>query len=307
VDSNFADTSEKSEDTAEDSSASNKKRIPIKEMIESLAGNSASLSKVLMRLNELDKEDSLPPVQVVWKQADIKKALDGDAALVAKLEKDLNVKLDGTPVPYLSINSIERGIVLEIDIPVKVQVGDSLNTVVGTVKDWYVPTLARTTTARYEKDPNATNERISTFYQEESRKILDAKATKEDVRKSLESRLSNERIAALADGPERLLKNTSVLMNSKMIESAKYVKRTGEEGATTFDVHLKISDEGRRRLWQFSRKNRGFQLLFTVNGIAIAAPRIREELSSSDLSIQNMQDEDLVKEAVDAIVASKAN
>jgi preprotein translocase subunit SecD len=64
---------------------------------------------------------------------------------------------------------------------------------------------------------------------------------------------------------------------------------------------VSLTDPGRRRIWQFSRRNPGAQLLFIVDGNAIAAPRIRHELSSSSIAITQIPDRGLVEDAVEQI------
>ncbi|MCE9559746.1 MAG: hypothetical protein K8R88_12440 [Armatimonadetes bacterium] len=301
VSTEFGDTSNRGDESQEDSSASNKRRIPIKEMLDSLAGDEKALSAVIMRMNDLDKEDSLPSVKVIWKAADIKKALDGDSVLVAKLEKDLNVKLDGTPQPYVSVNSLENAIVLELPVPVKVNVEGQVKTLVGTIQLAFVPSLSASVMARYGKEAAVTLDKIKTYYSQEAQKMLDDPEKKQDIRADLARRISPGFVTDYAIEPERLLSNTKVLVNGGMITQASYSTRSDDAKAKYYDLRLDVSDEARKRLWQFSRKNRGFQLLFTVNGIAIAAPRIREELSQSDVTIKNLQDEDLVKDAISVI------
>jgi hypothetical protein len=67
------------------------------------------------------------------------------------------------------------------------------------------------------------------------------------------------------------------------------------------DLTVKLTPEGRDRLWQYSRGRVNSQLLLIVNGIAIAAPRIQHELAQGELTITQMPDEVLVRDAVEII------
>lgn len=80
-------------------SGSIKKRIPIREMLEVLKGNQDALGPFLMKVNDKDENDSWPPIRVEWTAERVRKALDGDKAEEAKLVHDLNINLDGTPLP----------------------------------------------------------------------------------------------------------------------------------------------------------------------------------------------------------------
>jgi len=65
-----------------------------------------------------------------------------------------------------------------------------------------------------------------------------------------------------------------------------------------YDLDLHVTDEGRLRLWRYSKLHPHDQLLLVSNGVAIAAPRIRHELVESDLTIVQMPDKGLLQEAV---------
>ena len=68
-----------------------------------------------------------------------------------------------------------------------------------------------------------------------------------------------------------------------------------------FDLSVDVSDEGRRRLWKYSKERVGTQLLLVADGIPIAAPRIQHELAQDSLTITQMEDEVLVRDAVEML------
>jgi preprotein translocase subunit SecD len=67
------------------------------------------------------------------------------------------------------------------------------------------------------------------------------------------------------------------------------------------DLTINMTEEGRRRLWQYSKSRVGTQLLLIADGIAIAAPRIQHELAQGNLTITQMRDEVLLRDATDML------
>ena len=67
------------------------------------------------------------------------------------------------------------------------------------------------------------------------------------------------------------------------------------------DITINLTDEGRMRLWKYSVGRVESHLLLVADGIPIAAPIIRDELREGELTITQMEDEALVKDAVDAL------
>ena len=72
-----------------------------------------------------------------------------------------------------------------------------------------------------------------------------------------------------------------------------------------FDLDLHVTDDGHLRLWQYSKLHPHDQLLLVSDGVAIAAPRIRHELVSPDLTIVQMPDEGLLQQAVESLQNNK--
>lgn len=294
------DAGTKDEDDSMDSDESAKKsRIPIREMLGAMQGDESQLSKFVMILNNIN-DDSLPPERIYWAASDIEKALDGDKALRAKLERDLNVSLDGTPLPELRISSLEDGIVIKAPVPVKVQVGSQQKTLTATVLQPYKPKLMRDVEFQYEKKAQADKTMMLGYYVELSKAVLANPKTKENVAETLKDMLSPQSLATLAVGPEHVLQGATVVINDSMITDASYSTYQTTSGKS-HDLSIHLTGEGSDRLWKYSKGKVGTQLLLVADGIAIAAPRIRYELSERSLVITQMPDETLVKEAVDMI------
>ncbi len=299
--SQFGAADKGSDGTDSEVGTTNRKRIPLKEMLQTLTGDAKALSAVIKRMNDLDKDDAIPPVQVKWSEGDLKKALAGDPTLTPKLEKNLNIKLDGTPPPYVDPNAIENGIVIEHEVTVDVNIEGKQTKLVAIVPDWYRPRLSKAVEERYLNVVDLTDTVVAGFYKEEAAKVISGSAAKEDIKASLSSRIGPSVADGWADGPNQLLKNTEIVVNEKFITGSSY-RMTGQvEKRQFFDLTLDLSAEGRDRLWKFSRGRKGFQLLLIVDGIAIAAPKIDHELNQRNVVIRNMPDEVLLKDAVRTI------
>jgi hypothetical protein len=277
-----------------------KRRVPIREMLRSLQGDEKALGKFVMSLN--DKSDAeFPAYPIVWKAEDLKKAIEGDAQLRGKLEKDLNVKLDGTPVDQIKTSTLESGIILDLPVPVAVRVGSEMKNLVARVQEQFIPRLCADVWSQIREKPNLSPEIIKGNYLEVGRRVLENPSERQDVKQAIETRIDPQYLSRMADVPKRVLESAQVIINESLIESAEYRSYKTSDGKTSFDIVLNVSDEGRQRLWQFSKRNPNAQLLVTWEGIAIAAPRIQGELALSNVTVKQLTDEGLVQEAVDAI------
>jgi len=173
----------------------------------------------------------------------------------------------------------------------------------GRVREPFKSSLMQVVEKRLE-DKKITNEMMAGYYQEEAQPILDGTKKKEDIKDEILARLAPENAAELAKIPERILSSAEVAVNENYISSASYRSYDTTNGKTN-DLTIEMTDEGRRRLWQFSEDRVGTQLMLIVDGIPIAAPRISHELAQGELTITQMSDETLVKEAVNALNKGK--
>lgn len=276
-----------------------KRRLPVREMLRVLAGDGKALGTFAMILNEMAENDDWPTERVVWRAEDIRKALDGDASLRARLVRDLNVELDGTPLPRLRITSFENGIVLDYPVSVTVNIGGKPTLVTGRVQEPYRPGIMRVVENEIKDKADLTPQVIAGFYRLEAEAILKQPGKRENVRQILESRISEARAKELAEKPARVLEKAIVVVNDSLVENASYRGYEDADGKKAYDLSLNVNDEGRRRLWQYSKRRMGSQLLLCADGIPIAAPMIKHELPEGTLRITRMKDEVLVRSAVD--------
>jgi hypothetical protein len=277
-----------------------KKFIPIKELLKGMQGDIGGLSYFVRRLNDID-DDSLPPDAKVWKYEDIEKALNGDASIRAKLVADLNVKLDGTPLDRVSKAALYNGIIVDTPVPMKVQFGEEKKTLVARVHQPYMPTFLSQVQNRL-KDKFADNQIIATEYAVAADQVANGVISKEDVAKSL--RAFGVRAKKMNEFPQQILDSITPALNENQIVEARYTSEDTSKGKR-YVLILKVSEEGRKRIWQFTRGRVHSQLLVTVNGVAIAAPVVAHAISDDEITVRGLEDEWLIQEAVATINQTK--
>ncbi len=281
----------------------NAKRIPIKDLLGALQGDENALGRLIMVMNDRAEDESWPPVRNIWKAEDVAKALAGDPKLQTKLESDLNMKLDGTPLDKLRLSSYQNGIIVESGVPMELMVGGSPRQMLGRIQTPYRPELMAAVERRLENKSDITNQMIAGYYGEEADKILKGAVGKERVRENLQKLVDPEELKPLAFRPDKVLKSAKVLITDQFITDARYEETAGGKNAS-YDLTVDLNDEGRRRLWAYSRGRVNAQLLLISNGIAIAAPRIRHELATSELTITQMHDQTLLDDMIETLHAT---
>jgi hypothetical protein len=284
-------------------SGSIKKRIPISEMLGVLRGDSKELGEFVMIMNDMTENDNWPTTRIVWRAEDLQKALNGDAVLLKKLEQDLNIKLDGTPLPTLRPSSLSNGIIIDYPVALQVNIEGQMKDVVGRVQQPYKPKLMRAIEEQLA-DKQVTPTMMAGYYATEAKKDLDDASRRENVGKNIEAVIAKTHAAQLREAPETVLKNAEVVINEHQVDGASYTSYdSGDKRSHDLTVHL--TDEGQKRLWKYSMDRVGSHLLLIVDGVAVAAPVIQHELTENELTIRRMKDEVLVREAVDALNKAK--
>lgn len=286
------------------SSDSEKKRVPIRELLQALQGNEEALGKFVMTMNDMSDRD-FPAYPTVWKAEDIRRALESEPELLAKLESDLNVKIDGTPLDRIRVSALEEGIILDMPVSIELQIGAERKTLIGRVRQQYNPRFCQAVWDSVSEKSNLTESVIAGSYRAAAQEIFAKPETKEDVKQALLGRISDQRMKNLALAPERILDSAQVIVNDDLIESASYESYKSGDGKPLFKIQLNLTDEGRKRLWQYSKRKPNSQILLTWEGIAIAAPRIQGELALSQVTISQLADETLVRDTVESINQSK--
>ncbi len=278
----------------------NAKRLPIRELQQSLAGDEKALGYLVERINDID-ENNFPPNAKTWKAADIRKALDGDPELEKQLIADLNAKLDGDPLPNVNPSALSNGIIIEVMVPVEVSVGGKVTTLNAPVRQHYESRLAAAFNKQMSEKFVNSDEEIVSAYLTIALEPRNNPESRENIRQSLESRINPDRTNSLGTKPERVLKAAEALINEDYMTGASVRTETLPNGRTQSRITINLTEEGRMRLWKYSHDNPGFQLLFTMDGYAIAAPRISTDLAERSITMTKVPDETLAKDAVDRI------
>lgn len=279
--------------------------IPIRDMVNGMKGDADGLSNFVMRLNNLDEND-LPPVRHVWTEEMLIKALKGDADLKRKLERQLNVTIKGAPLDQIDRDAMEFGIVLDIVVPIKFKIAGKETTVNAHVLESYRPQFPQVVLKSLEDDAKVSDESLLAEYLRQSN-VMREKNLQENVAESLLSRFTADRLASLAAKPERVLHNTETILTSDHLTSARVESESDNSGTVKYSLQLGVTEEGRMRLWKYSRAQSGYQLLLVSNGVAVAAPRIEGDVFTHELAIRNLTDEPLARQTAELIETLKRN
>lgn len=280
-------------------SLANASRLPLRELIQTLQGDEKALGPLVMRLNEWADTDTSLYVKV-WKQEDILEALNGNEEKRRSLENDLNVTLEGKPLPTINVGNIVEGIMIDSPVTMDVQVGGVTRTLTGRVQELYQPQFCREVETEIDKEFNPSDAAITGIYREIAQQMQSSNKH-EDVARSLQRKIDPARLAGLTEPVNKVLKNTVVLLNESHIEAARFENYEIGANKTTNDIHFDLTNPGRLRLWKYSRENTGFQLLFVVDSIAISAPRVKTELPEKAATIRQVPSKRLVADAVELL------
>lgn len=279
---------------------SQKRRIPLRDMLRAMQGDEAAMGKFVMSLNEIS-EAGLPAQPIVWPAEDLQRALDGDAKLRAKLISDISVNLDGSPAQTLRVGAVQEGIVIESPVPVTFGKGANRKTVTGWIREEFRPRFLRKLEQTLAEKSNLTRELIRAYYIAAAQEMLKDPGGLEDVEASLRSRIDPARLKRMAELPEKMLNSITIILTENQIVDGSYARNTAETGKPTYDMTLNLNEDGRKRLWHYSATHQQQQLLVVWDGIAIAAPRIQGPIPFSEVQIRKIPDEGLVQDTLDAI------
>lgn len=282
-------------------SSSERKRVPLRDMIRALQGDDKSLARFVMLMNDIS-DASLPAYPIVWRAEDIEKALQGDSTLKKKLVEDLAIGLDGMPLDTIRTRAIQEGIVVETPVPITINDRGKKVTRIARIREEYRPRFFSALDRELAEKGNLTTSLITGYYRAAAQDLIKDPSKCEDVAVSLRSRYSKSRVDSLAALPQRMLGSITIVVNDSLIEGARTEKYKTSDGKPMTDLVLVLTDEGRRRMWQYSSQHKGEQLLLVWDGIAVAAPRIVETIPFSEVQIKQIPDSTLAQDTVEAIM-----
>ncbi|MCL6624696.1 MAG: hypothetical protein K6T17_08805 [Fimbriimonadales bacterium] len=289
-------------DPTKDLDTATGRKIPLKALVGTLRGEEAGATELVEALSKIEREN-IPPEEIIWNKADIEKALAGEPQVRAKLERQLNTTLEGKPTPLIIPNYLHSGIYIRLPVPVMIPSSYGGHTVIAYPLLAYRTQLAsRTVNHRIIVEKAFPTHADWEGAYEDAWKQLQKEGSPENVAESLRSLISDARARALAKPVEDLLSRVTVLLTEEHIMGAGKKRIRNPEGkGFWYTITLNLNEEGRMRLWRYTHENPGCQLLFVVNGVAIAAPFVKQEMKYSTAEITNITDEDLVDEALRAL------
>lgn len=278
----------------------NAPRLPMRETLATLRGDVGALSHLVMSVNRLET-DEIPTDPVVWKAEEIEAAIGGDAKLRARLEQDLQTTLDGKPLAVVSRSALNKGIVVDSPVTVRFSVDGRPRTMTCRIQEPFATRLVEAVQGRLSEKFDQPDSLVAGVYREEGLRVLRDPSQAEDVARALRARYEPSRLEAFAAKPARVLSACRVLINESQITGGSSECRDGQNGRDDCTLTLRLTDDGRMRLWKYSHDRTGFQLLVTVRGVAVAAPRIRTELSAHEVKLTQLTSRSLVQETLDLL------
>lgn len=279
-----------------------KRRVPIKELLASLQGDTTALGRFVMIMNEI-KESEFPPVRVDWAAEDIERALAGDAQLVEKLQNDLGVDLKGRPLPKLRINALLNGIIVHSPVQVRVSIEGKEQLLTATIMRPFRSRFGGSVEAELKEKKVRDNDKaaLQSIVIDQAAIAAGDPTQLENVAQNLRYLIDKEGLQRYAAPAEKVLRSATVIVSDAHITDASYTMTSSDEGEQFFTLKLILNDEGRKQLWKYSKEHIGDQLLVVKDGVAIAAPLVRSELANSDVDVTQLQEEILVKETVELV------
>ena len=275
-----------------------KKRIPVRELLGVLDGNSEDVSTFIAKMRDTAEEDSGASDAPIWTKEDIEKALQSDGPLRTKLENDVNMKVDGTPIPTINRMAFLNGI--RVNTPVTLNIPNAKGPTISgfDIVKFQPKFMVAFFKSMREKfyDKNLLQSYYKAFIDEKNEKDppLDQimKAVFERSKSSTE-----------LDKVTRIGQHTKILVSQDMISKAE-MREDAAGKDLTYDLILKLTPEGKNRLWKFSSEG-GHQVIVVEKGVPIAQATIGTSLNSQELEIKQIANKSLVQEVINILQSQK--
>ena len=280
------------------------KTIPMAGLVGTLRGEPEAAAELTLALNDITY-DIQPLEDRVWTKSRIDRALAAPGEERSKLEYDLGTSLEGKGIERLNWDRLTTGVWLEVEVPIALPSAQSKQ-LVAKVRLPYRTRVANAAYTYFQRqlergglDANL-KPSVATISGVYNQALDDAtRLGHEDVAASISSKFSQDALAKLAKPVEDVLTAVEVLVTEKTIESAELKSAPREDGkGDIYTVILNTNDESRDRLWQYTYRRPGAQLLLVSNGVAIAAPVVRHEIKYSTVEISGISEQKLAEEAL---------
>ena len=278
--------------------------IPMRGLIGTLRFDEEDAVELVTALNDI-KYDLLPLEDRIWTKERIDKALAAPGPEREELEYELATALDGGGIERLNWDRLTTGIWLEVPVPLAVPAPGGTREVVAKVLIPYKTRLAGAAYRHFQtllergglgEDLTPTPGTISGVY---NQALDEAERGREDVAASLRGRFSEESTSQLAEPVLKVLNEVEVLVTEQTISDADLKAVAREDGkGDMYSITLETTGDSRDRLWQYTYRRPGAQLLLVSNGIAIAAPVVRQQIKYSTVEITGISEKKLAEEAL---------
>ena len=283
-----------------DDSDAQKKKVPLMEMIQTLQEKSAAVGPFVSILNDMKQEDVNDKAKD-WSKADIEKALAGDKSLKDKLQADLNTNLDGSPLAQFDPKTFQTGITIHLPVTMTIPSPTGDKQVTGDLLFPFQTRLMLALEQRVATESNLyDNKVLAGYYAEVAKPFMTDPKQRQNVAEALKQIISQANVDGMTELPQKVLGSLQILANDQLIKHASYTTEDTPKGPVC-NMEIELTDEGRNRLWQYSRDKVGTQLLLVVDGVAVSAIQIKDVLAQTNLTISNLPDETIVKNAVNKI------
>jgi hypothetical protein len=282
-------------------SGSIKRRIPVRELLGVLDGDSDSVAPFLRQMRRDGDDTEASDQAPLWASEDVLKALKGDPVLTPKLERDTNSKLDGMPLSDLNLVAFYDGIRVKVPVTVaaKTAKGASLNGFdIITYRPSFMVEFYKSMQNRYFDKSS-----LQLFYKQ----FIDQKKAKGKM-----NELATHLARVIQEVPKsnellklnRIASRCVILANKSMVKSGELQEEKPEEGSKSkdgsYNLKLMLQGDGPARLWRFSAEG-GKSMLVVSDSVPIASATIDSQLGSEELVIKQIADKNLVMQAVEVL------
>ncbi len=261
------------------------KKIPLKEILETLQGNPKALTKLAMFSMQID-ETKILHQKNIWDIRSIDQALSGHPTFIQKLENDLNMKLDGTPLPYIQKSAVENGILIKLPLAVTIPSARGNQPLTSYILEPYKPKLIKNLEKKLQTHFVISPKILKETYQNVAKPSFLDPFKREDIKRHLQNSISSYRIQQISISTEKFLNLFQIIFTEKFVDSANYSFHNKDPDQKISELTLKLNHEGQMRLLHYIQKNKGTKFLFTLDGIGIISSTLDQGFIGSKITFK---------------------
>jgi hypothetical protein len=282
------------------------KPIPIKGLMGTLRFEPESAAELILAMNEIEY-DIQPLPDRVWTHGRVKSALASPSAERDQLEYDLATNLSGGGIERVSWDRLTTGIWLEVPVPLSIPAAEGTKQLIAKVLVPYKTRLAIAAENYFKRQVERgglsanlrpTPGTVAGVYDQALKDV----GGQEDVAETLADRFDPSYAASLAEPVLKIVREVEVLVTESTIKGAHLEAAPRDDGKGDFyTIEIETDETSRDRMWQYTYRRPGSQLLLVSNGVAIAAPVVRHEIKFSTVEISGITERRLAEEALQFI------